>query len=171
MGKKVKLRKDEGGYAFALVLILLILIGLIIGPLLVLMTTTLMSSYYHEEWMLGFYAADAGIEDAAYKIRHSDPNLPPTAGDPSYEYTIADVNDNEVTVAIENIWILEGFETESEHQGTEPHDELVTTGHTTEAGTYQIDVAYDGTTGNLWINRIGVWLPSGFSYVSGSRAG
>ena len=108
MRKKVKLRKDEGGYAFVLVLILLILIGLIIGPLLLLMTTTLKSSHYHEEWMLSFYAADAGIEDAAYKIRHDDPNLP-DIGVP-YIYFIEDeygevleINDSDVEVTIDRI--------------------------------------------------------------------
>lgn len=108
MGKKVKLSKDEGGYALGLVLILLILVGLIIGPLLLLMTTTLMSSYRHQEWMLGFYAADAGIEDAAYKIQHEDPILP--AIGVSYPYVIEDeygealqINDCTVGVTIEGI--------------------------------------------------------------------
>jgi len=105
MGKKIRLKKDEGGYALALVLILLILIGLIIGPLLVLMTTTLMSAYRHEEGMLGFYAADAGIEDAAYKIQHEDGNLPEDVGF-SYgypEYPALYVNDSEVHVAIQRV--------------------------------------------------------------------
>jgi len=102
MGKKVRLRKDEGGYAFVLVLILLILIGLIIGPLLLLMTTTLMSSHRHQEWMLGFYAADAGIEDGAYKIQHEDGNLPQDVGD-SHEYPAIYVNDNEVSVEIQRV--------------------------------------------------------------------
>ena len=168
MGKKVKLRKDEGGYALILVLILLILVGIIIGPLLLLMTTSLMSAYRHEEGMLGFYAADAGIEDAAYKIQNADGNLPQNADDEPLVYPIEDVNGNDVTVTIEKIWILEGFETEDEHQGAEPHDALVTTGHVAEGGTYIIDIAYDGSIGNVWINRIGVWLPSGFSYVPGS---
>jgi len=170
MGKKVKLRKDEGGYALILVLILLILVGIIIGPLLLLMTTSLMSAYRHEEGMLGFYAADAGIEDAAYKIQADDGNLPQNADDDPLVYIVEDVNGNDVTVTIEKIWILEGFEIEDEHQGPEPHDALVTTGHVAEGGTYIIDIAYDGSIGNVWINRIGVWLPSGFSYVSGSSA-
>ena len=105
MGKKVRLRKDEGGYALALVLILLILVGLIIGPLLLLMTTSLMSAYRHEEGMLGFYAADAGIEDAAYKIRNEDGNLPEYGDDPwEYpDYPAIYLNDSEVHVAIQRV--------------------------------------------------------------------
>ena len=166
--KEVKLRKDEAGYALMWVLILMIAGGIILVPLLLLMTAGLTSSHHHEERMLRFYAADAGIEDGFYKVLNQDANLPPTADNPPYEYTIADVNGNQVTVAIENIWILEGFETESEHQGTTPHEELVTTGHTAEDGVYQIDIAYDGAIGNIKVNRIGVWLPPGFSYVSGT---
>lgn len=168
MGKKVKLRKDEGGYALALVLILLILVGLIIGPLLLLMTTSLMSAQRHEEGMLGFYAADAGIEDAAYKIQHNDPNLPQNADDEPLIYTMEDVNGSEVRVRVEKLWILEGFEIESEHQGQTPHDALVTVGHTAESGTYQIDIVYDGSLDDVWLDRIGVWLPSGFEYIPGS---
>ena len=106
--KKVKLRKGEAGYALVLVLILLILIGLIIVPLLLLMTTTLMSAYRHEEGMLGFYAADAGIEDAAYKIRHDDPSLPDIGAPYIYfiedEYgEVVEINDCTVEVTIEGI--------------------------------------------------------------------
>jgi len=95
--KKVKLRKDEAGYALALVLILLILVGLIIGPLLLLMTTSLMSSYRHQGWMLEFYAADAGIEDALWKLIYAPP-----ASYPYGPYQL-DVNDNEVNVTIEDM--------------------------------------------------------------------
>jgi len=108
MGKKVRLRKGEAGYALVLVLILLILIGLIIGPLLLLMTTSLMSAYRHEEGMLGFYAADAGIEDAAYKIQNEDPSLPDIGGTYTYfikdEYDVVlEINDSAVEVTIEGI--------------------------------------------------------------------
>ena len=88
MGRKVRLKKDEDGYALLLVLILLILVGLIIGPFLLLMTTSLMSSQRHEEWMHGFYAADAGIETGVYKILHTDPNLPDVGA--TYTYILED---------------------------------------------------------------------------------
>ncbi len=166
--KKVTLRKDEAGYALMGVLVVLILGGIILVPLLLLMTAGLTSSHHHEERMVRFYSADAGIEDGYYKVLNQDPNLPSTADDTLYEYTIADVNDNETTVAIETIWILEGFETESQHQGTTPHEELVTVGHVAEDGVYRIDSAYDGAIGNLKVKRIGVWLPPGFSYVTGT---
>lgn len=171
MGKRIKPTRNEAGFALVWVLVLLLVAGLILAPFLILMTTGIRSAHFHEDVMLAFYAADAGIEDAVYKILNQDANLPPTADDPPYQYTIADVNGNQVTVAIENIWILEGFgDIESEHPGSEPHNEVLIVGHTAEAGTYQIGIVYDGSIANVWLLRIGVWLPSGFSYVGGTSA-
>jgi hypothetical protein len=35
-------------------------------------------------------------------------------------------------------------------------------------GEYEVEVTYDGSTGNIWVDRVGVWLPGtpvGFSYA------
>jgi len=239
--KKVKPRKNESGYVLIWVLALLLLGGIIIGPLLLYVNTALVASHARESSMQRFYAADAGIEDAAYKIQHSDdyPDLPQFAGDVwEYpDYPALYVNGYEVHVSIENVWILSGLE--SEEHGTLPHQELVVvgqlinqptttlngaiddddtvitvvstvgfpdagliciddeliqygaktetqftgctrgdnaTGHSDGTtvygqGTLQIDVTYDGSVGELKIDRIGAWLPAGFNYVAGSSAG
>jgi hypothetical protein len=65
--KKVigKLATNQSGQsALAIVLILLLLCGLVIGPLLAFMGTGLKAGQMHEEKTEGYYAADAGIEDA-----------------------------------------------------------------------------------------------------------
>ena len=162
--KKVQLRKDEAGYALIWVLVVLILAGIILVPLLLLMTAGLTSSHHHEERMVRFYSADAGIEDAAYKIQNDDENLPQNAGD-TYPYQIEDVNGYQIDVTIENLWILTGLEDDS--NGTTPHSELVTVGQITEfdeeegTGTYWIEFSYDGSQGELKIDRVGAWLPEG----------
>jgi hypothetical protein len=166
--KKLKLRKDEAGYALIWVLVVLIVGSIILVPLLLLMTAGLTSSHHHEERMLGFYSADAGIEDAAYKIQYNDPGLPQNAGG-SWEYTIEDVNGYQVDVTIENHWIL--IDLEDDSHGTMPHSELVVVGTIEEDGTYQIEMTYDGSVGQLKVNRIGAWLPEGYSYVEDSSSG
>ncbi len=173
--QNIELRKGEAGYALMWVLVVIILAGIILVPLLLLMTAALHSSAHHEERMLRFYAADAGIEDAAYKIQNDDDSLPQNAGD-SWPYTLdEDVNDYQVDVTIENLWILTGLETE-EH-GTTPHQELVTVGEITEfdeeegTGTLWIELTYDGSLGELKVDRVGAWLPVGFSYVQDSSGG
>jgi len=169
MGKRVRPSENEAGYALIWVLILLIVVGLILIPLLALMTVGFSSSQVHQERVLAFYAADAGIEDAAYRIQSDDENLPEDTRC-SWQYTIQDpVNGYEVDVTIENLWLLTGLEEES--WGTEPHSELVVVGTITEAGTYNVEFSYDGSVGELMIDRVGAWLPPGYSYVSGSSSG
>ncbi|MBA7599183.1 hypothetical protein ES703_06210 [subsurface metagenome] len=165
--RKGKLRKDEGGYALIWVLVVLIMAGIILVPLLLLMTAGLTSSHHHEERMVRFYSADAGIEDAAYKIQNDDGNLPQNAGD-TYPYQILDVNGYQVDVTIENLWILTGLEDKA--GGTMPHADLVVVGSITEEGTYHVEFSYDGK-GELKINRMGAWLPAGYSYIDGSSSG
>ncbi len=81
MGKMMKtvlskLRRDETGQAFILVLILLILGGLIIAPLLGFMGTGLIAGQLNEKRMAELYAADAGVEDALWNIMDKNENLP-----------------------------------------------------------------------------------------------
>jgi hypothetical protein len=166
--KNVKLSKDEGGYALIVVLVMLIVGSITMVPLLLLMTAGLTSSHHHEERMVRFYSADAGIEDAAYKIQNDDENLPQNAGD-TYPYQILDVNGYQIDVSIENLWILTGLETDA--YGTMPHAELVVVGTIPEAGTYHVEFSYDGSVGQLKIDRVGAWLPAGYSYVDNSSSG
>jgi hypothetical protein len=91
--KNIELRKDEAGYALMWVLVVIILAGIILVPLFLLMTAGLTSSHNHEERMLRFYAADAGIEDGIYRVIHDED--PTTPNDPLH------MNDNTVNVTIQ----------------------------------------------------------------------
>jgi hypothetical protein len=61
--------REEKGAAFVLVLVLLVVGGLVLTPLLGLMSTGLMSGQVYEKKADEYYAADAGVEDAIWRIQ------------------------------------------------------------------------------------------------------
>jgi len=64
--------RDEKGAALALALVLLVVGGLILAPLLGLMSTGLVSGQIYERKTDELYAADAGVEDAISRIQRND---------------------------------------------------------------------------------------------------
>jgi hypothetical protein len=102
MKKLPKLARSEEGYALVLALILTLVGSLIVTPLLGFMSTGLIVSQVHEKKTMELYAADAGAEDAIWKIQTFDPGLPEEGDDP-WEYSIADVNGKQVNSAVEFI--------------------------------------------------------------------
>jgi len=90
--------RDEKGAALVMVLILLLISGLITGPMLSYMGTGLSSGEVYEMRTDELYAADAGVEDAIWKIQQGYVALCP--GDPTYDYTMSDVNGKSVDVTI-----------------------------------------------------------------------
>jgi hypothetical protein len=93
-----RLIKDEKGQALVMVLILMLIGGLISGPLLSYMGTGFSTGEVYEKRTVELYAADAGVEDAVWKIQQGEVALCP--GDPTYDYTISDVNGKSVDVTI-----------------------------------------------------------------------
>jgi hypothetical protein len=61
--------RNEKGYVLITVLILLVVGGLILTPLLGLMSTGLLAGQVYEKKMQEYYAADAGSEDAIWRIQ------------------------------------------------------------------------------------------------------
>jgi hypothetical protein len=109
-------RKNGAGYVMTWVIILMVVAAVIIGPFLTFMLTGLRSSHSYADTMAEFYAADSGIEDATYKMRGDDDNLPENPGD-TWHYDFTDnaydpenINGKEVGVDIERLWVLEGLE-------------------------------------------------------------
>jgi len=70
-----RLARDEKGAALVMVLVLLLISGLIIGPLLSYMGTGLITGEVYETRTAELYAADAGVEDAIWSISHK--SIPP----------------------------------------------------------------------------------------------
>ena len=84
-----KLIRDEKGQVLVLAVILLLVGSLIIVPLLGFMSTGLIAGQVFEKKMDGLYAADAGIEDALWKLLNGSYSPP---------HTLTDVNGMDVTV-------------------------------------------------------------------------
>jgi len=103
-----RLVKDEKGRALILALILLGVGGLTTGPLLSYVGTGLVAGEVYEKKTAELYAADAGVEDAVWKIQNDVGELPGPAcggGDPEYwSYNITDdvnkINGKNVEVTI-----------------------------------------------------------------------
>ena len=94
-----KLIRDEQGQAMILVILLLLVGALIITPLLGFMGTGLMAGQTNETKMAEFYAADAGVENALWKLE----NDPPSLADYPYSMPMPNVNSESVTVTIDDI--------------------------------------------------------------------
>jgi hypothetical protein len=69
---KRAIRDEKGAGVLALVLVLLVVGGLILTPLLGLMSTGLMAGQVYEKKTDELYAADAGVEDAIWRIQTND---------------------------------------------------------------------------------------------------
>ncbi|MDH4299722.1 MAG: hypothetical protein OEV54_03690, partial [Dehalococcoidia bacterium] len=65
-----RLIKEEGGQALLLAVILLLVAGLAVASLLSFMGTGLRLNPVYEGRVAELYAADAGVEDAVWKIQH-----------------------------------------------------------------------------------------------------
>jgi len=97
-----RLIRDEKGAAMVLALILLVVGGLIIAPLMGFMSTGLIAGEVYERRMDELYAADAGVEDAIWRIQQG--GVPVCPGDPYWSYTIPDVvNGKSIEVSIEYV--------------------------------------------------------------------
>lgn len=106
MKRNVKrLLKDERGKVLILALIVLVAGGLILGPLLGLMSTGLASGRVYETKTAELYAADAGLEDGINWLVHGRPHeWPWEAGDQEGTWQRSQVlviNDADVSVTIE----------------------------------------------------------------------
>jgi hypothetical protein len=89
--------RDEKGYVLITVLILLVVGGLILAPLLGLMSTGLLAGQVYEKKTDELYAADAGVEDAIWRIQTN--NLTFDANNCSEPWQIT-VNDRSVEVVV-----------------------------------------------------------------------
>lgn len=167
-----ELIKNERGQALPLVLMLLVVGGLTIGTLLTYVSTGLNVGQTQEERLAELYAADAGVEDGLWKVKNDEVLLDPYDYEAEFTYTLpVSINEKEVVVTIKRIWVLDGLE--SDANGKLPHQELVVAGLIIdeENGEYQVGLTYDGSKGNLKVERVGVWLPLGFNYVADSSSG
>jgi len=104
-----KILRDEKGAALAMALILLLIGGLMAAPLLSFMGTGLIAGEVYEARTAELYAVDAGVEDAIWKIQNSDGYLPCSPGSPPRNYTITDINGEDVDITITSVALYQGI--------------------------------------------------------------
>jgi hypothetical protein len=175
-------KMSERGYTLILVFILLLLGSLIIVPFLDYLSTGARTGSEFERKTNEFYAADSGIQDGQWQVRFDHLNETFTDYSP-YDYTTSwsydlpeKVNAFIVNTTIRNSWIPKDvtppIESDAERilmgaDGKPP--KVIITGTVSDISTFQIKIQYYPDAGEeLRIDTIGVWLPAGFTYVSGS---
>ena len=178
-----KAKGGQRGYVYILVLVFMAVGALMIPPILEFMGTGVGSNPIFEQKTDEIYACDAGIDDAIWQIKYE--NLPTmfTSYDEydyadTWSYNLAEnVNGETVSVDIQNRWIPQNITplTESEMrdiiEGTDPDvgPRIRVNGSATAFSEYRIrlDIIPEEPW-DLRVESIGIWIPSGFSYVAGS---
>ena len=169
--------RDEKGQTMILVLILLLIGMIIITPVLNFMGTGIASGRVYEQKIDEIYAADAGVEDALWHIRYDFVEEVLGGGYDEYDYYTGypypydlNVNDKDVGVTIQNIWIPKDLAVPSASVARQiiEDEKLLIIGYpgSTES-TYEIKIVYyweSGQDDDLDVETIGLWLSPGFEY-------
>lgn len=157
------MKNESGQAALVIVLILLVLGALIIGVLLAFMGTGLKAGQAHEERTQELYAADAGIEDALWKLKNDQV--------PSDPYFLT-VNDKDVKVEVVLEQDIKEFLEEllnMNYSGV--HSEWTVIEEVVGGDTYKITITYEGEAVNKTIRGVGAWLEGSYGYVQDSAQG
>jgi hypothetical protein len=179
--KSSRFLSDETGQALIIVLTLLLLGSLTITPVLLHVGTAVKTGRVYEDKAGELYAADAGVEDAIWQIKYerlesllTDPAYDPYDFGTTWTYGLSEpINDMDTTVEIENIWIPYGISPPSAAASREIIEEgkLMVTGNAPTDSDCRIKVLFypdEGEEDALKVETLGIWLPVGYSYVSGS---
>ena len=92
------LAKSERGSAFILALMVVVAVGLLVVPVIYLATTGLRSTTLAQQNFLERYAADAGVEEGVWHVRHDPAYIPQPGVVASYTSTF---NQQVTTIDIE----------------------------------------------------------------------
>jgi hypothetical protein len=171
--------RDENGQVLVITLIFLLIGMIILVPTLNLMGTGVTGGRVYEQKIDELYAADAGVEDALWHIRYDQIEDLLGGGYDEYDYYSAypypydlDVNDKDVSVTMQNIWIPKDLAIPSASVARQiiEDEKLIIVGYPgSEASTYVIKIVYywETTTERdaLRVKTIGLWLSPGFEYT------
>jgi len=149
--------REEEGKLMIMVLVLLVVGGLVLAPLLGLASTGLAAGRVYERKAVELYAADAGVEDALWRIIHDEV--------PADTYTIR-VNDVDVSVTIQgsdstdiDLDLLNG-------KKESVHSDWVVLGVVRKPGEFEITIGWEGE-GTGYLGYVGAWLAGSYSYQQG----
>ncbi len=159
-----EIRKGEKGVTLPIVLVMLALGGLLIVPTLNYAATSLKAGEIVEENVEGLYAADAGVEDAFWKLLNDKPVSFP------YSYQLTDVNGLTVDVVINEITTL--FGEELEPMGEHTDWMIITKTITYNAGIYDYTLSITNNgSGNMKVEKILLDFPAGLEYEGPTTGG
>jgi len=163
----IKIRKGESGQALLLALIMLALGSMFIAPSLTLASTTLKTGQMVEENMNGIYAADAGTEDAMWRILNDMPASFP------YAYQIPSINGMSVDVVIEEVTSINGQQVDPPAGHVDWMEITKSIGESSNNGEsiyyYTLSVTnYD--TSNIKVESILIDFPPELEYSAGSTS-
>ena len=181
MKKKVMLfhsrfLSEETGMALVVVLVLLVLGSLTMLPVLSHLATAFKTGEMYEEKTNALYTADAGIEDALWRLKYDSmgPEYSEFDFDTTWYYETDILNGMTANASIKNVWIPTnvtlgdlGLDEESAETMIESEKLVVTgTAGAIPGEPYNIKIDFTPAMGdNLTVKSIGVWLPQGFEFV------
>ncbi len=182
IAKLAKRLCEERGQALIAVLVFLMIGSLSLSPLLSYISTALKTDRTYQSKTAELYAADSGIDDAIWQIKYDNLNTlffePPVYDiydfDSVWSYSLSEpINDMIADVTIQNIWIPKGVTHLSPAEGRAmiESNKLMVTGTTTGETGYKIKINFtpdEGEEEDLYVDSIGVWLPLGFEYDTGT---
>jgi hypothetical protein len=159
-----RLRKKEDGVALVIVMIMMTVGSFLIIPTLNFVATSVNTGEVFEEKMEALYAAEAGVEDALWRMVNDKPSSFP------YSYELTDINGMTVSVVIDAVQTIAGQDV-----GTGGvHDDflIITKSAVYSDGIYDytLSATNDGV-GNVKVEMILIDFPPGLEYVPGSTGG
>ena len=159
-----KIVKDEAGQALPIVLAMLTLGSLMIVPTLDYTATNAKIVKMYEKKFEAYYAAEAGIEDAFWRIDAGEAETLP------YNYELTDINGMIVDIAIEEVTEIAGVEIGAEgvHEGWLKISKTATY----EDGVYDFILSIKNNGGgNMKIEKMLIDFPTNLTYIEGSTSG
>jgi hypothetical protein len=176
-------KRRQKGVALLMAMIFLIFVTLTVVPLLTFSAVGMKTGTRYNDKAETLYTADSGIEDAKWQIKYDqlsgkfesyDPHefastwaysLPKVSGQPQ-------INNRNVNVLVKNVWVPKDITAPSESTANTiiNSTKLIIIGGAYGTSNYNITITYyPGANEVLKINTIGIWLPPGFSYKTGSN--
>lgn len=155
------LKLGESGQAMLAVLALMVLGGFLVIPALNFASTSLKTTNMFEKKLDGLYAADAGVEDALWKLKYATPD------DLPYSYQLANVNGMSVDVTIARLTTIAGEEIDQSGGHVNWLASTVSVTYDVNHYNYTLSVTNNGS-GNIYIEKILLDFPPGVEYVDDS---